>query len=281
MSNNKLAKKPRFSVAITTEEYQKLISNTLRDADKAKRFVASITSAVATNPALQDCEAGTILAGGLLGESLNLSPSPQLGQYYLVPFNDRKAGTKKAQFILGYKGYIQLAQRSGSVVKLDAVSIKQGEIVKIDPIKSEYEFEAISDYDERESAPTVGYYAYFELANGYRKEMYWSKKAMEIHADKYSSAFSLQSYQKLLKGEIPNNELWKYSSHWYAEFDAMAEKTMIRQVISKGGCPMSTEMLMAVANDETVVELADDFTVEDVLDEAEDEIVEQVDLSEL
>ena len=81
--------KPKFSVAITTKGYQSLISNTLRDPARARRFTASITSAVAVNPALQECDAGTILAGALLGESLNLSPSPQLGQYYLVP--DRKS----------------------------------------------------------------------------------------------------------------------------------------------------------------------------------------------
>ena len=81
-----VCQQPKFSVAITTTGYKKLINNTLGDPDRAKRFVASITSAVAVNPDLQECEAGTILAGALLGESLNLSPSPQLGQYYLVPF---------------------------------------------------------------------------------------------------------------------------------------------------------------------------------------------------
>lgn len=71
--------KPKFSVAINTTGYKNLINSTLGDSERAKRFIASITSAVAVNPALQDCEASTILAGALLGESLNLSPSPQLG----------------------------------------------------------------------------------------------------------------------------------------------------------------------------------------------------------
>ena len=84
--------KPKFSIAITTDKYQKLIHNTLGDPNRAKRFIASISSAVATNPALQECDAGTILSGALLGESLNLSPSPQLGQYYLVPFDCRLKG---------------------------------------------------------------------------------------------------------------------------------------------------------------------------------------------
>lgn len=101
---NKLAinnNKPKFSVAIQSETYKNLVNQTLGDKDKATRFIASISSAVANNQQLQECDAGTILSGALLGESLNLSPSPQLGQYYLVPFNDTKKGCKVAQFQLG------------------------------------------------------------------------------------------------------------------------------------------------------------------------------------
>jgi recombination protein RecT len=104
--------KTPFSVMIQTDGYKKLINNTLGDPKRAAGFVTAITSAVATNPQLQECDPGTILSAGLLGETLQLSPSPQLGQYYLVPFNDRNRGCKVAQFQLGYKGYIQLAIRS-------------------------------------------------------------------------------------------------------------------------------------------------------------------------
>lgn len=93
--------KVKFSTAIGTPTYQKLITQTLGDKKKAERYTAAIMSAVATNPALQDCDAASILSGSLLAESLNLSHSPQLGRYYLVPFKDKKAGTTKAQFILG------------------------------------------------------------------------------------------------------------------------------------------------------------------------------------
>lgn len=91
MSNQLTTNKPQFSVAIQSDTYN-LINQTLGDKDIATRFIASISSAVATNGDLQQCDAGTILSGALLGESLNLSPSPQLGQYYLVPFNKK---TKK------------------------------------------------------------------------------------------------------------------------------------------------------------------------------------------
>ena len=125
-------RKPRFSEAIKTKGYQSLIYNTLGDPNRAQRFIASITSAVAVNGQLQECDAGSILAGALLGESLGLQPSPQLGQYYLVPFDCKVKGPdgkalyktdengnklkdakghwiavteKKAQFVLGYAMY--------------------------------------------------------------------------------------------------------------------------------------------------------------------------------
>ena len=92
---------PKFSVMIQSEGYKNLINNTLGDPKRAAGFITAITSAVATNPSLQECDPATILSAGLLGETLQLSPSPQLGQYYLVPYNDRKLGRKVAQFQLG------------------------------------------------------------------------------------------------------------------------------------------------------------------------------------
>lgn len=195
---------PKFSVAITTKGYQSLISNTLRDPARARRFTASITSAVAVNPALQECDAGTILAGALLGESLNLSPSPQLGQYYLVPFKQKakydrnnrliRPESVTAQFVLGYKGYIQLALRSGQYKDLDVMVIKQGEYLGKDPETGKAKFQFVEDDDQRDALPTVGYMAYFEYLNGFRKALYWSKEKMMTHADTYSKAFSRKSY---------------------------------------------------------------------------------------
>ena len=242
--------KPKFSQAITTQSYQKLISNTLGDPERCKRFVAAITSAVAVNKDLQECESGTILAGALLGESLNLSPSPQLGQYYLVPFNDNKAGTKRANFILGYKGYIQLAIRSGQYKSLNVLEIKEGELVNFNPLTEEIKVNLIEDYSLRDSTPTIGYYAMFEYLNGFRKAIYWSKEKMLSHADKFSAAFRAADYQRLANGEIPDKELWKYSSYWYQDFDSMAKKTLLRQLISHWGV-MSLEMQTAIESDNT------------------------------
>lgn len=264
MNNSVQTQKPKFSVAITTKGYQSLINNTLRDPKKANRFVSSITSAVAVNPALQDCEAGTILAGALLGESLNLSPSPQLGQYYLVPFKskekrDRSGNviapeTVKAQFVLGYKGYIQLALRSGVYADIDAMEIKEGEYTGKDPMTGKPRFSFIEDDDERDRLETVGYMAYFEYLNGFRKVIYWSKKKMMTHADKYSPAFSAKAYQDILDGKIAERDMWKYSSFWYKSFDDMAKKTLLRQLISRWGL-MSIEMQTAFENDTSVKEI--------------------------
>lgn len=258
--------KPKFSVAITTKGYQSLISNTLRDPARARRFTASITSAVAVNPALQECDAGTILAGALLGESLNLSPSPQLGQYYLVPFKQKakydrnnrliRPESVTAQFVLGYKGYIQLALRSGQYKDLDVMVIKQGEYLGKDPETGKAKFQFVEDDDQRDALPTVGYMAYFEYLNGFRKVLYWSKEKMMTHADTYSKAFSRKNYEDLMAGKVPESEMWKYSSFWYKNFDDMAKKTLLRQLISRWGV-MSIEMTKAMESDNAVATVAD------------------------
>ena len=237
-TQNSLAKqKPKFSVAIQSEGYQKLINNTLGDPNTSKRFIASISSAVAVNPALQECDAGTILSGALLGESLKLSPSPQLGHYYLVPFKNTKANKTDAQFLIGWKGYYQLAVRSGQYKDIGAVEIKEGELLKYNPLTGEIEVKPIENYNDREKAKTIGYYAYFELVNGFKKQMYWSKEKMEAHASQYSKGYAAK----------------KGYTFWEKDFDGMALKTMYRQLISKYGI-MSIEMQTAFMNDYSVTD---------------------------
>ena len=251
--SNSLAQKakPKFSVAIQSDAYKNLINNTLNDPKRASRFIANITSAVSVNPTLQECDAATILSAGLLGEALNLSPSPQLGQFYMVPYEDKRRNCKVAQFQLGYKGYIQLAIRSGQYRKINVLPIKEGELVNFDPMTEEIEVNLIEDDEVREKTPTAGYYAMFEYTNGFRKAIYWSYKKMLNHADQYSKAFSKKSYEDLKANKIPQSDLWKYSSFWYKNFDDMACKTMLRQLISKWGI-MSIEMQKALEYDQGV-----------------------------
>ena len=241
------AKKQTFSAFLSSDAIKTKVNSIVGGKD-GQRFVSAVISAVSVNPMLSECDHSTILSAALLGESLKLSPSPQLGQYYLVPFNDKKRGTKVAQFQLGYKGYIQLALRSGYYKKLNVMAIKQGELVKFDPLNEEIEVNLIEDDTKREATPTCGYYAMFEYQNGFRKAMYWSLEKMMAHADKYSMAFSAEKFRELQAGKIPEKDLWKYSSFWYKDFDGMAYKTMLRQIISKWGI-MSIELQTAIDND--------------------------------
>ena len=236
--NNSLSSRQPQKIGLTaylTQDAVKRQINEVIGGKNGQRFISSIVSAVNTNPALQECTNSSILSGALLGESLNLSPSPQLGQYYLVPFNDKNAG-KVATFQLGYKGYIQLAIRSGYYKKLNVLAIKEGELVKFDPLNEEIEVNLIDDEEAREAAATVGYYAMFEYTNGFRKAIYWSKKKMENHALTYSAGY------KAKKGY----------TFWEKDFDGMAYKTMLRQLISKWGI-MSIDMQQAIESDMAVI----------------------------
>lgn len=264
----KMQPKVKFSVAIQSDMYKNLINNTLGDPNRAKRFIASISSAVATNPNLQECDAGTILSGALLGESLNLSPSPQLGHYYLVPYKNKDKDQPDAQFQLGWHGYYQLAIRSGQYKDLDVIEIREGEYLGRDKMTGKQKFEFIEDEDERLNKPVVGYLGYFELLNGYRKQIYMSKTEMEKHADTYSKAFNLADYKKLKAGQIPAKDMWKYSSYWYKDFDGMAFKTILRRLISKYGV-MSIDMQEAYTKDMSVMRENGDYDyVDNPIEEA-------------
>ena len=139
-----------------------------------------------------------------------------------------------AQFILGYKGMIQLAIRSGMYKKLNVLSIKEGELIRYDPLNEEIEVNLIDDEVQRENAETIGYYAMFEYTNGFRKSLYWSKEKMKNHGKTYSKSFD------------------KSSSFWQKDFDVMAYKTMLRQLISKWGI-MSIDMQIAYESDMAVI----------------------------
>lgn len=283
--------KPKtFSAFLTSDAIKHKINEMVGGRD-GQRFITSIISAVSTNPALSECEHSTILSAAMLGESLKLSPSPQLGQYYMVPFKDKKRGCKVAQFQLGYKGYIQLAIRSGYYKKLNVLAIKQGELVRFDPLEEEIEVNLVENDTEREDLPTIGYYAMFEYQNGFKKAMYWSREKMMAHADKYSMAFSAKAFEKLQAGEIPEKDLWKYSSFWYKDFDGMAYKTMLRQLISKWGI-MSIDLQkamdgdMGTINEDGSVDYVDNYAADEspapaeepapvVVDESTGEIIEE------
>ena len=290
---NSLAKRQTKTglTAYLTQDAVKKQINSVVGGKNGTRFISSIVSAVQTTPALQECTNPSILSAALLGEALNLSPSPQLGQFYMVPFDNKKKGVKEAQFQLGYKGYIQLAIRSGYYKRLNVMAIKEGELVRYDPLNEEIEVNLIEDDIVREETPTTGYFAMFEYENGFKKTMYWSKQKMLSHADKYSQAFHMNavesdnsrrqrvSYEDYLKGNYPKSDEWKYSSFWYKDFDGMAMKTMLRQLISKWGI-MSIDLQTAVDKDMAVIH--EDGSAEYVENKQEEEnVVSEQELHEV
>ena len=247
--------KQTFSAFLATDAMKKKI-NEMVGGEKGQQFVTAIISAVSANPQLAECDNASIVSAALVGQALNLSPSPQLGQFYMVPFNDSKRGCKVAQFQIGYKGYIQLAIRSGQYKKLNVLAIKKGELKKYDPLNEEIEVELIEDDVVREETPAMGYYAMFEYLNGFRKTLYWSKEKMEAHAIKYSMGYRAK----------------KGYTFWEKDFDGMAYKTMLRQLISKWGI-MSIDLIMQKALESDMAVINDNGSYDYIDNEVETEVI--------
>lgn len=234
MGNNNIAK-PKASLVdyLTAPMVKTQIANVIGKTN-SQRFISSLISAVQTNPQLASCTQKSLVNCGLLGESFQLSHSPQFGQYFMVPYNNK--GTMEAVFQLGYKGYVTMAIRTGEYEKITVLPIKEGELKSWNPLEEEINVELISDELKREKAKTIGYYGMFKLKNGFKKSMYWTYDKMLEHANKYSKGFSAK----------------KGFTFWEKDFDAMAQKTLIRQLISKWGI-MSTELQRAYKADMAVI----------------------------
>jgi len=237
VTNQLVNERPKFQKFIKGADIQKNLLANLGSASKTQTFTAAIISAVIQNPELSKCDYITIINAALLGETLKLSPSSQLGQYYFVPFANKNKPYPDAQFLLGYKGYIQLAIRSGQYKRINVVSIKKGELISYDQLNEEIKVNLIEDEVLREQTETVGYYAMFELLNGFRKSMYWTKEKMESHALTYSKAYRAKTGY----------------TFWEKSFDDMAYKTMLRQLLSRWGV-LSIEMQKALEADMSVIE---------------------------
>lgn len=268
MENNKVVKKETNSkgqVAISTviqgDWYKNLVNSTLNDPKRIANLTTTITSAVATNPDLQKCDPYTIISAGLKGASLGLSLA--LGDFYIVPFKDNKNDRYVGQYQLGYIGIYQLAIRSGQYKKLDVVEVKEGELLDYNPFDGGYKFGYIKDPKERAKAKTIGFYAYYELLNGFRTEMFSSVEEIEKHAMTYSMGY------KAKKGY----------TFWEKNWNVMAIKTMYRQLLKLA--PKSVEMEQALQYDMSVINKDGTF---DYIDNPQDDlgskqvIVEQDDI---
>lgn len=230
-----------FSQVIGSPNYQKMLETAIADPKRRSTFVSSLISAVATQPGLKNCTPDSIVSAALPFVAFDFQFG--VGCAYVVPYKD------KAQFQMGAKGYRQLAMRSGQYRDLDTIEVRQGEFLGRDESTGKPMFKFITDEEERESRPVIGYLAYFELLTGFKASVYWSKERVIKHANRYSRSFD----EKLLKkyevyeqtGEgMTVDQLKECSSPWYSNFDGMAEKTVLKQLLSKKGI-LSVELVKA------------------------------------
>lgn len=219
-----------FSVAIRSDAYQTLINGTLGDATVAKKFVADISAVVSQNKMLKTCDAGSILSAGLTAQSLDLPMSPALGFCHVVPYRTKNGDL--AQFQIGWKGLVQLAIRSNQYKKIGVRPVHAGEALGLDEFGDE-----IVKFDHKyDDFPIVGYFAYFELNSGFKKTLYWTVDQCKAHAKRYSKSFG--------NGSSTDN--------WTNMFDTMAQKTVLKQLISKFGI-MSVDIQKAIEVDQAVI----------------------------
>lgn len=213
---------------------QDTVSKRLNDllGKRSAQFVTSLVAAANANKMLNNCKPESVVSAALIAASMDLPVNQNLGFAYLIPYKTKEG--EVCQFQMGYKGFIQLAQRSGFYKTINASEVKEGEIVKFDRLSGEIEFSWIDDDEKREKADTVGFVAYFRLLNGFEKSLYMTVEELNAHAKKYSKNFA------------------KYGSGlWSDDFDSMAKKTVLKLLISKFG-PLNTQLQKAIAEDQTV-----------------------------
>lgn len=224
---------------------------------KAPGFISSLLN-VANLPSLKDAEPNSIISSAVVAATLDLPIDQNLGFAYIVPYNTKVGNEyiKKAQFQMGYKGYIQLAMRTGQYKTINAIEVYEGEIKRVNRLTGEIEFDYDNEFINREIV--VGYVAYFKLLNGFEKTVYMSKEEMEIHAKKYSQSYS-SSKDWIVKGSL-----------WSTDFDGMAIKTVLKRLLSKYGI-LSIEMQSAITSDQAVI---NDSTPEYVDNQVREELLQ-------
>lgn len=192
-------------------------------------FTTSIIQVANSNNMLKNAEPASIINSAIISATLNLPLNNNLGFAYIVPFKNNKTNTTEAQFQIGYKGFIQLALRSGQFKNISVTPIYEGEIISKDRLRG-FEF----DFENKTSEVVIGYAAMFSLINGFEKTLYMSKENIEKHAKKFS-----QTYKK-------GFGLWK------DDFDSMACKTVLKLLLSKYA-PMNVEMQKAQIADQAII----------------------------
>ena len=199
--------------------------------ENSSAFINTVVSLVGSDSYLQNCDPQTVWGAALKAAALNLPINKELGQAYIIPYG------KNATFIIGYKGLIQLAIRTGQYRTIKAVEIYEDEIKHYNPITEEFQFGSFNQFGDREDPEKhpVGYYAFFELLNGYRATKYMSRAAIERHAARFSKTYNTK------------NSVWK------TDFDAMAKKTVLRLLLTQQGL-LSIDVMQAEVEAEQAAE---------------------------
>lgn len=213
---------------------------------RSASFCTSVLQIVSSNEMLRNADPNSIYQSAAVAATLDLPLNNNLGFAYIVPYNNKQSdGTYKvvAQFQMGYKGFIQLAQRSGQFKSIYAAPIHEGQLVKEDPLEG-FEF----DFTKKTSDRVIGYAAKFKLLNGYEAVWYMTVDQLQKHANKFSQTYS-------------SSKKWvKEKSLWTTDFDGMAQKTVIKLLLSKFA-PLSIEMQKAVISDQALINNADTVDV--------------------
>ena len=226
---------------------------------RASTFASSVIQITQSNTMLKNAEPNSILGAAITSATLNLPLNNNLGYAYIIPFNERQKDNTylvKAQFQIGYKGFIQLAQRSGTFKTVNVTDVRLGEIEEINRLSGEYTFNWIQDQKERESKSVIGYIGYFSLTNGFEKTMFMSMEDLNKHGKKFSQTFK------------------KGFGLWQTDFDSMSKKTVLKLLLSKYA-PLSIDMQSAVNVDQASfndVEDIEDITHIDNKKEAEPDL---------
>lgn len=225
MTNNK-----SITTYLNEDSVKQSIENAL--GQRTQQFITTVSSLVSKDEKLQACDKKSLMSACLTASSLDLPINQNLGFAYIIPYYDSKTKKTYAQFQMGYKGFIQLAQRSGQFVRINATDVREGELKHQDMLTGDYVFEWLQE--DREKAKVVGYVAYMQLTNGFSKTLYMSNKELEKHGLKYSATYK------------------RGFGLWKTDFNAMAQKTVLKMLLSKYA-PLTTDMQKAQVYDQAVV----------------------------
>lgn len=240
MAGNELSTVKELKGILAAENVKARFNEVL--GKKAPQFMSSIINVVSQNNQLKQCSANSIMSSAMVAASYDLPIDSNLGFSALVPYKLKDVGYQ-AQFQIMYKGFIQLAIRSGYYKRMNYAVVYADELVLYNPIYGDIEFAKdftqCKDRKSGDRGKIIGYFAWFELNTGYRQELFMTVDDVENHAAKYSQAYRYDKNSK------------KKNSKWTTDFDAMALKTVIKMLLSKWGI-LSVEMQRALEDDQKV-----------------------------